>query len=57
MSPPFDEGALHVSATCALPATPETDCAAEGAVRGTTELVDVEGSPAPATFFALTLKT
>ena len=56
MSPPFDEGALHVSATCALPATPETDCAAEGAVRGTTELVDVEGSPAPATFFALTLK-
>jgi hypothetical protein len=55
--PPVDDGALHDNATCALPDTPTTDCAAEGDVLGITELDEEDGSPVPAIFLALTLNT
>ena len=55
--PPVEDGALHDRTTCVFPDTPTTDCAAEGAVLGTTELEEEDGRPVPAKFLALTLNT
>ena len=52
--PPSLNGAVHVNATCVLPAVPATDVGAPGTVRGVTADDAVETVPVPATLTALT---
>ena len=54
VDPPLSVGAVHVNATCVLPAVPATDVGASGTVRGVTADDAVDAAPLPATLTALT---
>ena len=51
--PPSKIGAVHVKATCALPAVPETPVGASGGECGVTA-AETPGRPVPAILTALT---
>jgi hypothetical protein len=54
--PPLLAGAVHVSATCELPAVPVTAVGAPGVPAGVTPLDAVEKLPVPTALIAATLK-
>jgi hypothetical protein len=54
--PPLLVGAVHVSATCELPAVPATAVGAVGTPNGVTPLDAVEKLPVPFALIAATLK-
>ena len=54
--PPLLAGAVHVSATCALPAVPVTAVGAAGTPAGVTPLEAAEKLPVPTALIAATLK-
>jgi hypothetical protein len=54
--PPLLAGAVHVSATCELPAVPVTAVGAPGTPAGVTPLDTAEKLPVPTTLIAATWK-
>jgi hypothetical protein len=54
--PPSANGADHDTATCWLPAIPETPVGAVGTVRGVTGALGSEGRDVPAELVAVTVK-
>jgi hypothetical protein len=54
--PPLLVGAVHVSATCVLPAVPATAVGAPGTPAGVTPLETLEKLPVPIALIAATLK-
>jgi hypothetical protein len=54
--PPLLVGAVHVSATCELPAVPATTVGAPGTPAGVTLLETAEKLPVPTALMAATLK-
>jgi hypothetical protein len=52
---PDDNGAVHETTTCALPATPDTLLGGLGTEDGVIEEEGEEGSELPATFLAVTV--
>ena len=53
--PPFSEGALHDTTTCAEPNTPDTPVGTPGTVAGTTAPEAVDAEPVPTAFVAVTV--
>jgi hypothetical protein len=53
--PPFDAGAVHESATCPSPATPDTAVGAPGSPEGVTGAEAAESTPVPTALIAATV--
>ena len=54
--PPFDAGAVKLTAACALPATAETPVGAPDTVAGVTLVEAADAAPVPTPFVAVTIK-
>ena len=52
--PPFEAGAVHETAACALPRTPTTPLGASGTFAGVTAADAVDGELVPTAFVAVT---
>ena len=53
--PPVDDGALHVTVACVLPAVEETLIGAAGIVAGVMALDGMDAVPLPTLFIAMTV--